>query len=172
MKQNVLLTLSIVVTVFTIGLAITIPTVRYLEVQRDYQRLKDSLPRLIREYTQLKKDFVELKKEKTFKSLNVEVTSYSPSRAQTDSNPFETASTQIVTPKDLNEWLYVAVSRDLLSKFTRGAPFEYGDPIYLRFTVIDTMHKRWTNTIDVFVRNQKIAKLFGRQQRSIVFIDK
>ena len=100
--------------------------------------------------------------------IEVEVTGYSPSRAQTDSNPFQTASTQIVTPKDLNELLYVAVSRDLLAKFTPGAPLEYGDKIYLEFTVIDTMNKRIENTIDLFFRNQDLARKFGRQNRTII----
>ena len=172
MRKEILLIVGVLVTIFIVGLGITISGVRHLELKRDYQRLKDSLPRLIREYISVKNDFVELKKEKTYRSLDVETTAYSPSRAQTDSNPWETASTQIVTPKDLNEVLYVAVSRDLLSKFTPGAPFKYGDSLYLEYTIIDTMHERWTNTIDVFMRNQSIAKLFGRQQRNIVYIDK
>ena len=100
--------------------------------------------------------------------IEVEVTAYSPSRAQTDSNPFETSSTQIVTPKDLNKLLYVAVSRDLLAKFTPGAPLEYGDKIYLEFTVIDTMNKRIDKTVDIFFRNQDLARKFGRQNRTII----
>ncbi len=100
--------------------------------------------------------------------IEVEVTAYSPSRAQTDNNPFETSSTQIVTPKDLNELLYVAVSRDLLAKFTLGAPLEYGDKIYLEFTVIDTMNKRIESTVDIFFRNQDLAKKFGKQNRTII----
>ena len=110
--------------------------------------------------------------EKNLEVIEVEVTAYSPSRAQTDSNPWETASTQIVTPKDLNELLYVAVSRDLLVKFTPGAPLEYGDKIYLEFTVIDTMHERWTNRVDLFVRNQKIALDFGYQPKRTIIIEK
>ena len=112
--------------------------------------------------------FTEAGHDRQLEVIEVEVTAYSPSRAQTDSNPFETASTQIVTPKDLNELLYVAVSRDLLAKFTPGAPLEYGDKIYLEFTVIDTVNKRIENTIDLFFRNQDLARKFGRQNRTII----
>ena len=104
--------------------------------------------------------------------IEVEVTAYSPSVAQTDNNPFETASTQIVTPKDLNELLYVAVSRDLLAKFTPGAPLEYGDKIYLELTVIDTMDERWTNRIDLFMRSKKIALNFGYQPNRTIIIER
>jgi len=110
--------------------------------------------------------------ERNLEVIEVEVTAYSPSRAQTDNNPFETASTQIVTPKDLNELLYVAVSRDLLAKFTPGALLEYGDKIYLEFTVIDTMAERWTNRVDLFMRNQKIALDFGYQPNRTIIIEK
>lgn len=103
--------------------------------------------------------------------LPVTITAFSPSKAQTDSNPFETASTRIVTPRDLEEQLYVAASRDLLAKFTPGAPLKYGDKIYIEFTVIDTMAKRWTNRIDIFCRNQQIAEYIGNQpNRNIIIL--
>ena len=103
--------------------------------------------------------------------LPITLTAYSPSKAQTQGNPFETASTQIVSTVDLEEQLYVAVSRDLLLKFTPGAPLKYGDKIYLEFTVIDTMHSRWTNRIDLFTRNQQIARYIGNQpNRNIIIL--
>ncbi len=45
--------------------------------------------------------------------IEVEVTGYSPSKHITDSNPWETASQLIVTPQDLEQVKYVALSRDL-----------------------------------------------------------
>ncbi|GAH44688.1 unnamed protein product [marine sediment metagenome] len=74
MKKPILLTIGVITTVFTILLGMTVLEVRYLEVQKDYQRLKDSLSRFNREYIQLKEDFSQLKKEKTFKLLDVSVT--------------------------------------------------------------------------------------------------
>lgn len=157
-------------TIFTIALAITIPTVRYLEVQRDYQRLKDSLPRFNREYIQLKEDFTELKKEKTFKSLDVEVTAYSPDLNQTwGNNPFEMASTLIVTPNDLWQLKYIAVSRDLKADYN----LKWGDKIFVEFEVQDLMGgtangKITEKTIDIFMRSQEIALNFGRQNRRVL----
>ncbi len=106
-----------------------------------------------------------------FVILPITLTAYSPSKAQTDSNPFETASGQIMTTVDLEHQLFVAASRDLLTKFTPGAPLKYGDKIYIEFTVIDTMHERWTNRIDVFCRNQRIAEYIGHQpNRNIIIL--
>lgn len=107
----------------------------------------------------------------TFKKIEVTVTAFSPSPAQTDSNPFETASGLIVTPQDLNEFLYAAVSWNLLKQFNPNASLEYGDKIYLEFTIIDTMDERWTNRIDLFLRNQKLAELFGSQPRKIIILE-
>lgn len=103
--------------------------------------------------------------------LPITLTAYSPSRSQTDSNPFETASGQILSTADLEHQLYAAASRDLLAKFTPGAPLKYGDKIYLEFTVIDTMHERWTDRIDLFTREQKIAQYIGIQpNRNIIIL--
>ena len=72
-----------------------------------------------------------------FIKIETEITAYSPSPNQTDNTPFLTASNLKVTPQDLNELLYVAVSRDLLAKFTPGAPLEYGDKIYSEFIQVE-----------------------------------
>lgn len=108
----------------------------------------------------------------SFTILPVTLTAYSPSIAQTDSTPFETASGQIVSPHDLGEQLFAAASRDLLVKFTPGAPLDFGSKIYLEITIIDTMHPRWTNRIDLFVRNKQIADLIGKQpNRNIIILE-
>ena len=43
MKRQILLTIGVITTVFMLSLGITISGVKYLELERDYQRLKDSL---------------------------------------------------------------------------------------------------------------------------------
>ena len=43
MKRQILLTIGVITTVFTLSLGITISGVKYLELERDYQRLEDSL---------------------------------------------------------------------------------------------------------------------------------
>lgn len=103
--------------------------------------------------------------------LPITLTAYSPSKAQTDSTPFLTASGYTVSPADLEKQLFAAASRDLLVKFTSGAPLDFGSKIYLEITIIDTMHSRWTNRIDLFVRNQQIAEYIGYQpSRNIIIL--
>ena len=119
----------------------------------------------------LAQDRLDLSPPRTAIILHITLTAYSPDPEQTDSNPFETASGQIVTIVDLEEQLYAAASRDLLSKFTPGAPLDYGTKIYLEITIIDTMHERWTNRIDLFTRNQQIARYIGHQpNRNIIIL--
>ncbi len=110
-------------------------------------------------------------KSSSFSILPITLTAYSPSKAQTQGNPFETASGQIVSTVDLEKQLYAAASRDLLLKFTQGAPLDFGSKVYLEITIIDTMHERWTNRIDLFVRNQQIARYIGNQpNRNIIIL--
>ncbi|MBA7554105.1 hypothetical protein ES705_46717 [subsurface metagenome] len=142
-----------------------------MEVQRDYQRLKDSLPRFNREYIQLKEDFSQLKKEKTFKMLDVSVTAYAPVESQTDSTPYIMASGKRIT-KELLKGLHIAaVSRNLLKRFNPEAPFDYGDFVWVPFRIEDTMNKRYIDSMDLLMEESMVTG-FGRQERSIVFIDK
>ena len=171
MKQSILLTIGIITIVFTLSLGITILGVRYLEVQRDYQRLKDNLPRFNREYIQLKKDFIELKKEKTFKMLTVDVTAYAPVESMTDDTPYIMASGKRITEKLLKGLHIVAVSRNLLKRFNPEAPFDYGDLLWYPVRIEDTMNKRYTDSIDLLMEEDQVAG-FGRQERSILYIDK
>jgi len=185
MKQSILLTAGIIVGVFLLSLGITILGVQYLEVQRDYQRLKDSLPRFNREYIQLKEKLrnsessnfrlaSNLTREKIYQTIEVEVSAYSPDPDQTwGDDPFRMASNLKATPNDLWQLKYIAVSRDLKEKYN----FEWGDKIYLEFEIQDLMGKTARGkiiekTVDVFMRSQEIAKNFGRQRRNIIIIDK
>ena len=96
--------------------------------------------------------------------IEVEVTAYSPSKHITDSNPWETASQLIVTPQDLEQVKYVALSRDLLKEYN----VKYGDKIWISFEVQDKMGQKATQGIDIFFRNLDLARKFGRQVRTII----
>ena len=102
--------------------------------------------------------------EKSLEVIEVEVTAYSPSRAQTDSNPFETASGRIIKPSELDEIEIIAVSRDLIEKYN----LKWGDTVWLGFRFEDTMAAEVTNTVDLFMRNMDLARKFGRQNRTII----
>ncbi len=96
--------------------------------------------------------------------IDVEVTAYSPSPAHTNSDPFTTASGRRVKPTELEQLRFVAMSRDLMKEYG----LEYGDTIWIGFTLEDTMNKRIENTVDLFMRNLDLARKFGRQKRQII----
>ena len=91
----------------------------------------------------------------------VTVTTYNPTRRQCDSTPNITADGTRINPRKATEYRYVALSRDLLSRW--GGPFEYGDYIIIEGTdgrdgiyqVRDTMNPRWTNRVDILTTNSK-----------------
>ena len=91
----------------------------------------------------------------------VTVTTYNPTRAQTDSTPNITADGTRINPRKATQYRYVALSRDLLSRW--GGPFEYGDYIVIEGTdgrdgiyqVRDTMNPKWTNRVDILTTNSR-----------------
>ena len=91
--------------------------------------------------------------------FDVTVTTYNPTRSQTDSTPNITADGTKIKPWKATEYRYVALSRDLLSRW--GGPFEYGDYIIIEGTgerdgvyqVRDTMNPKWTNRVDILTTN-------------------
>ena len=91
----------------------------------------------------------------------VTVTTYNPTRRQCDSTPNITADGTRINPRKATEYRYVALSRDLLSRW--GGPFEYGDYIVIEGTngrdgiyqVRDTMNPRWTNRVDILTTNSR-----------------
>ena len=91
----------------------------------------------------------------------VTVTTYKPTRAQTDSTPNITADGTRINPRKATQYRYVALSRDLLSRW--GGPFEYGDYIVIEGTgdrdgiyqVRDTMNPKWTNRVDILTTNSR-----------------
>ena len=99
-----------------------------------------------------------------FEGIEIEITAYSPSPNITMGDPFVMASGKRATPEDLEQLRFVAMSRDLIKKYG----LEYGDTIWIGFTVEDTMNKRIENTVDLFMRNLDLARKFGRQERQII----
>ena len=89
------------------------------------------------------------------------VTGYSSEPRQTDSTPFITASNTRVRPG------VIALSRDLLIRYTPGAPFAYGDSVLVAgqtYVVEDTMNRRWTNRADIWFPSTTEARRFGKQE--------
>ena len=60
----------------------------------------------------------------------------------------------------------IAVSRDMLNN-----GWEYGDTVEVDglgcFVIKDVMHKRKRKSVDIYVRNKKQAREFGRQEKTI-----
>ena len=94
-------------------------------------------------------------------AFDVTVTTYNPTRQQCDSTPNITADGTKINPKRATQYRYVALSRDLLSRW--GGPFEYGDYIVIEGTdgwdgiyqVRDTMNPKWTNRVDILTTNSR-----------------
>ena len=90
----------------------------------------------------------------TFRT-HVTVTMYHPTRNQTDSTPNITADGTKINIWKASNYRYVAVSRDLLSRW--GGPLNYGDWIVIEgagknsgvYQVRDTMNPKWTKRVDV-----------------------
>ena len=103
-------------------------------------------------------DYIELSNKISYK---VTVTTYNPTEAQCDDTPNITADGTKIKPWKATEYRYVALSRDLLSRW--GGPFDYGDYVILEGTgswdgiyqVRDTMNPKWTNRVDILTTNSK-----------------
>ena len=94
-------------------------------------------------------------------SYKVTVTTYNPTRGQTDSTPNITADGTKIKPWKATDYRYVALSRDLLSRW--GGPFDYGDYIIIEGTdgwdgvyqVRDTMNPKWVKRVDILTTNSR-----------------
>jgi len=81
-------------------------------------------------------------------------TMYSPVASQCDSDPLTTAGMYRIPPDKASEQKWIAMSRDLISRW--GGKFRYGDLVEIKgaghkdgiYRVVDTMNKRFTNRID------------------------
>jgi 3D (Asp-Asp-Asp) domain-containing protein len=87
--------------------------------------------------------------------VNVTATMYNAVVSQCDADPLVTAGMYIINPRKASEHKWVALSRDLLSRW--GGEYTYGDKIEISgagdkdgtYTVVDTMNERFTNRIDI-----------------------
>ena len=94
-------------------------------------------------------------------SYKVTVTTYNPTKSQTDSTPNELADGTKIKPWRATDYRYVALSRDLIARW--GGPFEYGDYIVIEGTdgwdgiyqVRDTMNPKWSNRVDILTTNSR-----------------
>lgn len=86
---------------------------------------------------------------------------YFPEPEQTDDTPFITADGSIIDENDPGHHRWIAVSRDLLSRW--GGEISYGDSLLVSgiseeldglYVVRDTMHSRIRNRIDILVGRQ------------------
>ena len=96
-------------------------------------------------------------------SFDVTVTTYNPTRQQTDSTPNQTADGTFIKPWLATNYRYVALSRDLLSRW--GGPFKYGDYVVIEGTeegkwdgiyqVRDTMNAKWVKRVDILTTDSR-----------------
>ena len=96
-------------------------------------------------------------------SFDVTVTTYNPTRSQTDSTPNQTADGTIIKPWKATDYRYVALSRDLIARW--GGPFDYGDYIVIEGTdngkwdgvyqVRDTMNPKWVKRVDILTTDSR-----------------
>ena len=94
-------------------------------------------------------------------AYQVTVTTYNPTIHQCDDTPHITADGTHFKTWIASSYRYVALSRDLLSRW--GGPFEYGDYIIIEGTqdrdgvyqVRDTMNPKWTNRVDILTTNDR-----------------
>ena len=97
----------------------------------------------------------ELKRQMNVTEFEVTVTMYKPTKGQCDSTPNITADGTRINPKRASSYRYIALSRDLLSRW--GGPFNYGDYVIIEGTgkddgvyqVRDTMNPRFTKRVDI-----------------------
>ena len=110
----------------------------------------------------LKERISELETQYTNKiAYQVTVTTYNPTIHQCDDTPNITADGTRIKTWRATEYRYVALSRDLLSRW--GGPFNYGDYIVIEgagdrdgvYQVRDTMNPKWTNRVDILTTNSR-----------------
>jgi len=169
-------TFHTIVLVMTIGFAIAVVftlLIRLENVEWQLDQREDEVSTLNRDVrsmaAQLSRDdelFTQLlggwDRSQPVLTKEVTVTCYTSRRKETDSTPHTTASNRKVRPGTL------AVSRDLLP-LVGG----YGAKVVLAgyglFEVTDVMNKRFTNSVDIWTGDLKMAQLHGRQVATMVW---
>ena len=124
--------------------------------------LSESSERTRAENKMLKQRISELETQYTNKiAYQVTVTTYNPTTLQCDDTPHITADGTHFKTWRASSYRYVALSRDLLSRW--GGPFNYGDYIVIEgagdrygvYQVRDTMNPKWTNRVDILTTNDR-----------------
>lgn len=85
----------------------------------------------------------------------VTATMYNPVESQCDKDPLVTAANYKINPQKASKHRYVALSRDLLTRW--GGKFDYGNKVAIKGTkhkdgiyiVADTMNSRYCNHVDI-----------------------
>jgi 3D (Asp-Asp-Asp) domain-containing protein len=100
--------------------------------------------------------------------LEVDVTAYNATPAQTDHNPWTAAWGDKLRPG----MRAIAVSRDLLSLgLDRGARVEI-DGLAGEYVVLDKTHRRWTRRVDLFMgKDVRKALNWGKRKMRIRCIE-
>lgn len=101
-------------------------------------------------------------------TVQVTITMYNPTSDQCDSTPFITADNSRINPKKASEHKWVAMSRNLLSRW--GGKFKYGDSIKIKGTshkdgiyiIRDTMNPRYINWVDILETTGTPAYKFNK----------
>jgi 3D (Asp-Asp-Asp) domain-containing protein len=100
-----------------------------------------------------------------YATYQVTITGYSSNIHETDDSPGLTAANTEARSG------VIALSQDLLSEFTPGAPFSFHDRVEIpglgQFRVEDTMHPRWTRRADVWFGSRAEALDWGRRSRRL-----
>ena len=114
-----------------------------------------TMDRLYIENDRLQNRVWELEEDLNLGRHNVTVTMYNPTPGQTDKTPNITADGTRINPNKASSYRYIALSRNLLSRW--GGPYNYGDYVVIEgagiydgvYKVKDTMNPRFTNRVDI-----------------------
>lgn len=107
--------------------------------------------------------------------FDVVATMYNASEGQCDADPLVTAGMYKINPRKASEHKWIAVSRDLLTRW--GGKLNYGDKVVLEnaghksgvYTIVDTMNKRFKNKIDILeTKGTKLYKFENVKMIKIV----
>jgi 3D (Asp-Asp-Asp) domain-containing protein len=95
-------------------------------------------------------------------AVSVVVSGYTSRPCETDDTPFETAA-MTTTRRGV-----LALSRDLVRRYTPGAPFAFGDVVHIHgigdFVVEDVMNERYERHADIWFESLDEAREFGRRR--------
>ncbi|MFD2245493.1 hypothetical protein [Pontibacter ruber] len=105
-------------------------------------------------------------------TFTVSASVYFPEPGQTDSTPFITADGSRINPKSPGKHRWIAISRDLHTRW--GGDLEFGDSLWVSgisddldglYIVRDTMNRRIRNQIDILVgRHEKVMGFWNDVQ--------